>query len=164
MSELHVGFVRERVKEIRSALFFHEGGTAFIFTATIISALDLDTEGNICFFITRPDYQMVMEDLHFPGRLDFFRKGKPFFLKVSGMASMITDEQENNNYLRRYGISGRKEIVPLLLVKLKVDHVEYYEPHRRFGNWGLMRVLAKLMAWADHHDPDYRISGSLGVG
>ncbi len=61
-------FLRDRIHEIRSALFANTSNEAFKLPTCIISALNIDNEGNVCFFIHRPDLYMEEYDMEFrPG-------------------------------------------------------------------------------------------------
>ena len=50
----------------------------------IVSISEVDEEGNIWFIIPRPTQVVESFSKAMPAKLDFFKKGKEFFLKVSG--------------------------------------------------------------------------------
>ena len=132
-------FLRDRIHEIRSALFANTSNEAFKLPTCIISALNIDNEGQICFFIHRPDLYMEEYDMEFPAKLDFYRKGKPFFLKISGQAQIIADKDEMLNYIGLPGNVDLPSLSKLLLVKVKVEHAEYFEARHKhqwqWNNW-----------------------------
>ena len=70
-------------------------------------------------------------DMEFPAKLDFYRKGKPFFLKISGLAQIVMDKEEMLNYIGLPGNVDLPSLSKLLLVKVKVEHAEYFEAKAR---------------------------------
>jgi hypothetical protein len=139
LSDIHLGFLRDRIHEIGSALFFNTGNAAFKWPATIISALKVDDHRNILFFLHKPDLFMEEGDKKFPARLDFYRKGKPFFLQVSGKASVITDEQEINELVDMAPEIKAQALARVMLVKVQVLHAAYFEQREH--------AVSKLQTW-----------------
>jgi hypothetical protein len=141
-----IDIIRDRVTDIRSALFFNIGETPSVYSAGIISALEVDEEGHIFFFITRPEY-LMLEDRRFPSRLEFYRKGRPYFLKVNGVAELVTDHESLDRYFVTYGFpidaAGKK----LALVKVKVQQVEYNEPEELPASHILKKFSVQVSAW-----------------
>lgn len=136
VNEIPLDFLRDRIHEIRSALFANTSNQAFKLPTCIISALNIDNEGQVCFFIHRPELYMEERDKEFPARLDFYRKGKPFFLKISGQAQLISDSHEMCDYIGLPGNVKLPSLARLLLVKVKVMQAEYFEARRhRTINW-----------------------------
>jgi len=80
----------------------------------------------------------------FPAELSFYRKNHPFSLRVSGMASVITDPKMIENFL---GHEDCQDISNILLVNIKMSRAEYTEKliiHTK--NW-LKRMWSKLEAF-----------------
>lgn len=138
--------IRSRINEIRSALFFNEGGYPGVYSAGIISALEVNDEGQILFFINKPEF-MLTEDRRFPARLEFYRKGKPFFIKVKGVAEILTDVDLLGRYVKVYdfqqGIAEKK----LALVKVIVQHAECNAGEEAFDTVALKRIFQQFFAW-----------------
>jgi Pyridoxamine 5'-phosphate oxidase like len=141
-----IDVIRDRVTDIRSALFFNMGETPAIYSAGIISALEVDNEGYIFFFINRPEY-LMREDRRFPSRLEFYRKGKPYFLKVNGVAELITDQESMDPYFQTYGFPIDADGKKLALVKVKVQQVEYNEPEELPASHILKKFSVQVSAW-----------------
>lgn len=139
LNDITIGFLKDRINEIGSALFFNTSNAAFKLPTSIISVLRVDEEGNIWFFLHNPDLFIEEGDKEFPARLDFYRKGKPFYLKVSGEALVITDIKEINELAGfRSGptISSQTHI---MLVKVRVEHASYFEQRER--------TIGRLQSW-----------------
>ena len=131
LSDIHVGFMRDRIIEIGSALFANTGNATFKLPTSIISVLRVDEAGNIWFFLHNPDLYMEDGDKEFPARLDFYRKGKSFFLQISGKALVITDPREIRKLA---GDVPAASFARLMLVKVQVEHASYYEQRERTVN------------------------------
>lgn len=131
-----IDFLRDRIHEIRSALFSNTSNATLRLPTCIISALNIDSEGQVCFFIRRPDQYMEEHEKEFPARLDFYRKGKPFFLKISGDAHLVTDQEEMMDSMGLPGMAPLPSLSKLLLVKVKVTESQYFDARRqRSINW-----------------------------
>lgn len=146
MSVSHLSIVRERVMEIRSALFFNRAPAPLMFSAAIISAIDLDENGYIKFFISRPEY-IVSEDTRFPAELAFYRKGKPYYLKVNGVAELVSDEREYRRYVEAFTNPINNADQRLALVQLKVEHVEYGEQENTLHYPFIDRIRSFMAGW-----------------
>ncbi len=133
----HLEFLRTRIHEIRSALFSNTSEEVFKLPTCIISALNIDNEGHICFFIRRPELFMNERDKGFPARLDFYKKGKPFFLKISGQAQIFSDAAQMLEYMGLPGNVKLPSLTKLLLVKVKMSEAQYFESKQRHlaFNW-----------------------------
>src|SRR5258708_33563719 len=77
--------------ELQSALFFTETASLLKLPTHIVSDVEIDILGRIWFVIPKPVQQIEEFEKEIPAKLDFFKKGKDFFVKVKGKASLITD-------------------------------------------------------------------------
>ncbi|WEK33501.1 MAG: hypothetical protein P0Y53_13500 [Candidatus Pseudobacter hemicellulosilyticus] len=136
VNDIHdIDFLRDRIHEIRSALFSNTSNATYKLPTCIISALNIDSEGMICFFIRRPDQYMEEHEKEFPARLDFYRKGKPFFLKISGDAQLVTDQEAMMDSMGLPGMAPLPSLSRLLLVKVKVMESQYLDLRHRSFQW-----------------------------
>ncbi|WP_162915328.1 pyridoxamine 5'-phosphate oxidase family protein [Paraflavitalea soli] len=139
LSDIQVGFLRDRIHEIGSALFSNTGNATFKLPTSIISVLRVDEEGNIWFFLHNPDLFIEEGDKAFPARLDFYRKGKPFFLQVSGEALVITDAAEIKDLTGSTASPVLHSFSRVMLVKVRVEHASYFEQRER--------RMSRLQSW-----------------
>jgi hypothetical protein len=93
-------------------------------------------------------------DREFPVRLEFFRKGKRFFLHITGKAFIITDPEEINGLF--YDDIKEKAADHMVLIKVKMLKADYFEssPSRHAGWWRDLRN--QLMAWLFNTRPGYK--------
>ncbi|HWB26118.1 MAG TPA: pyridoxamine 5'-phosphate oxidase family protein [Chitinophagaceae bacterium] len=123
-----IHFLKEKISDIRSALFFSQNNDIIKMPTSIITVLRVDDEGNVWFFVKRPQQYLDAFEKEFPARLDFFRKGRSFFLQVTGKAFIVegndkaieefadVTEQIRNNAMHE-----------LVLMKIKIYSAEYYD-------------------------------------
>lgn len=145
--EMHEELIRNKVTEIGSAIFHNVSDAPKMISTGLISSVRYDEEGRIYFFTPRPQF-LIEEDLRFPAVLDFYRKGNPFFIKMNGIAEVITDESDmksihfrSQNNLREP--AGRNEYA---LVRFNVERVEYTDHNiKPYGFFN--RLRAALHTW-----------------
>src|ERR1700744_5927779 len=93
-TDLH--FLQQKIQDLRNALFFSQNPSLLRIATTIVSVIKVDELGQMWFFVPRPKQALHEFDREFPVRLEFFKKGKEFFLHVSGKAFIVTDPEEIN--------------------------------------------------------------------
>ena len=94
-SDMH--FLQEKIQDLKNALFFSQNTALLRIATTIVSVVKVDELGQMWFFVPKPQQALHEFDREFPVRLEFFRKGKQFFVHVSGRAFIVTDPEEVNS-------------------------------------------------------------------
>src|SRR5882762_4160018 len=82
--ELQTGILKSKIVELQSALFFTESSSLVKLPTHVISETEIDAEGQIWFVIPKPAQHIEAFDKEIPAKLDYFQKGKEFFVKVTG--------------------------------------------------------------------------------
>jgi hypothetical protein len=118
--------MRERISDIGSALFFSDTNSVLRLPATIVTALEVDELGQIWFFLNRPTQSLQEFDREFPARLDFYRKGKLYFMQVEGRAFIVNDPEVINQLQGLPEEIRRKAMQEQVLVGFKVVKADYY--------------------------------------
>jgi len=138
-----LSFLQVKIVSIGTALFFCEDKSLLPFPAYIITALKTDEQGHIWFFISRSRNKTVSYDLAFPANLEFYRKGYPFSLKIAGQASLVSDKEVMQDFMRDLlgkSIPVKEEAISgVILVKVKIEKADYKElvprkPYKPFQN------------------------------
>jgi hypothetical protein len=80
--------------DLQSALFFTESVSIVKLPTHVISDVEVDEEGNIWFVIPKPTMHIEAFEKEIPAKLDFFKKGMDFFVKVRGVAILLTEADE----------------------------------------------------------------------
>jgi hypothetical protein len=127
LPETHLPFLQEKISDLRSALFFSLSNAVLKMPTTIVTALKVDEVGQVWFLVNRPMQNIQEFDREFPARLDFFRKGKNFYLKISGKACIVNDPEELNGLVNVSEEVKSKAMDQLVLVKVKIQSADYVE-------------------------------------
>jgi hypothetical protein len=115
--------------ELEHALFFNYSPSVLRLPASVITALHVDEVGQIWFMVRRPQQQLHEFDRVFPSRLDFYKKGKPFHLQVTGKCAIINDPEEINCAIH-ISENIRQQLTPeMVLLKMAVAEIFYF-PHK----------------------------------
>ena len=148
-------FLREKIQELKSALFFSQNSSLLRMATTIVSILKVDELGQLWFFVPRPTQALHEFDREFPVKLEFFRKGKGFFLHISGKAYIVDDPEEVNGLVfddLKQQISSN-----MVLVKVKMGKADYFESTAGAQHSGWWRDLrTHLHSWLFNTRPGYK--------
>ncbi len=124
-----LAFLKEKIEDIRIALFKAEINSELQLPNNIISTLKVDDTGYIWFYTSCNGNYATQVDKEFFAYLDYYQKGRDSRLRVSGRACLIegcgsdVDKTENSN---------------LILLKMKIMQAEY------FGN-----DIEKQLSWME---------------
>lgn len=95
--KLEQAILKSKIMELQSALFFTESVSIVKLPTHVISDVEVDEEGNIWFVIPKPAMHIEAFEKEIFAKLDFFRKGLDFFVKVKGTAILQTSIEEFGN-------------------------------------------------------------------
>ena len=114
-------FLREKIKQIKIAMFKPEKNDVLQLPNNIISTLKVDDEGNVWFFTSQQGNYAQQPDTFF-AYLDYYQKGGDGRLRINGKASIVTDYDEIDFAVRPSvpGMYGQ-----ILLLKVKIMQAEY---------------------------------------
>ena len=152
-SDLH--FLQEKIKDLKNALFFSQNTSLLRIATTIVSVLKVDELGQMWFFVPRPRQALHEFDREFPVKLEFFRKGRDFFLHVSGKAFIVTDPEEINSLVH----DDIRELAGshLVLIKVRMLKADYFERSAPAAHAGWWRDLRnQLHTWMFNTRPGYK--------
>ena len=148
MNTQQLKFLQNKISDIGSALFSNESEAVLKLPTTIINALTVDDAGQIWFAVNRPPQMLQEFDREFPAKLRFFKKGKEYFLHISGKAFIISDPEEIQHLvslsddIREAAINNK-----YVLLKMRVQKAEYFERHSRNSAAGFTSLINKIFSW-----------------
>ncbi|HMK03523.1 MAG TPA: hypothetical protein VK489_05005 [Ferruginibacter sp.] len=126
----NLDFLKEKIKEIKIALFKSEIDCELQLPNNIIQTLKVEDDGTIWFYTSCNGIYAKNIDKPFYAYLNYYKKGTDCRLQVSGKAMIIKDGDEGlfsiSNYAK--GTYGK-----LVLVKMKMMQAEFYE-NKAFSN------------------------------
>lgn len=145
LPEKQISFLKEKIQDIRSALFCNMSNSVLKMPTTIISTLKVDEIGQIWFFIPRP-LQFIHEfDREFPVRLDYFRKGRDFFMRILGKAFIVSDPEEINSLLTLSPEEKDMAYDKLVLIKVQMQAADYFEKGDALQSSGWKKIWSVIM-------------------
>jgi len=146
ITDMPTRFLQKKIIELQSALFFPDNDSVLKIPTHVINAAEVDEEGQIWFMIPKPTQQIHEFDREFPAKLDFFRKGKGFYLKIQGKASIIDNSDDSQGSLPE-GMREKLENEQLVAIKVKVQSADYFENvPRPSSNW-IQNSTSHFMNW-----------------
>jgi len=155
LNQSDLQFLQEKIQDLKSALFFSQNSSLLRMATTIVSILKVDELGQMWFFVPRPKQALHEFDREFPVKLEFFRKGKRFFLHVAGRAFIVTDPEEVNNLV--YEEIREQAAGHMVLIKVKMMKADYFESSLPSNHTGWLReAIIQLQAWLFNTRPGYK--------
>jgi hypothetical protein len=132
--------------ELQSALFFNESTSIVKLPTHVISDVELDSQGQVWFVIPKPAMHIDAYEKEIPAKLDFFRKGRDFFVKIRGIAYLQTDLQEAKAMVSA-GMYERMSDEQVIAVKVAVVESSLVDnTPKPAQNW-LQASRSQLSSW-----------------
>lgn len=147
-----LNFLQEKIQEIGSAIFFNLSDSVLRFPTSIVSTLKVDDYGFVWFLIQKPIQNLTEFEMEFPVRLDFFRKGKNYFLQVSGKAWVVNDPEEINTLEILPAEAMHPAMNEMVLVKVKIMKADYYETKTSDNTTWWQNVVNTITTWFRHNN------------
>jgi len=120
----NLDFLKEKIKEIKIALFKTELNPELQLPNNIIQTLKVEDDGTIWFFTSSNGNHVQQIDKSFYAYLSYQKKGSNCHLQLSGKATLVKHDDEGLFSICNYskGTYGR-----LVLVKMKIMQAEFFE-------------------------------------
>lgn len=155
ITDLPVKFLQEKILELQSALFFPAIDSPLRIPTHVVTSAEADNEGHIWFVIAKPAQHIDAFEKEFPAKLDFFKKGKGFYLKIQGQAFIVTDANEAKGYISKDAAAKIKQ-QKAVAIKVKVQTANYFEnAPKPSSNW-IKNSGTQLYNWLMNPQYDHR--------
>lgn len=164
-ADKHLQFIIGKIEEIGVALFQCHVNSILKIPTNVINTLRVDEEGNIFIFMNRPQQQLSQFEREFPVSLNYFKKGKNYFVNVFGKARIIYDPEE----LYSFKLSAEEMNMALhseMLIKVKIYKADYYEKDTVKRDSVLLKIKSfvySLLALVDQEERSYDFSTSRSL-
>lgn len=122
-----LNFLQERIEEIGSAIFHNLSDAVLKLPDSIITNLKADEYGFVWFFVEKPNEGLQEFEKEFPVKLDFYKKGKGYYLQASGKGFVVTDPEEINSVVVLSDEMKQFANNKHALVKIKIQQAECYQ-------------------------------------
>lgn len=148
IQEQEAGLLKTRITELQSALFFTESKSIVKLPTHVVSDVELDGEGQIWFVIPKPSMHIEAYEREIPAKLDFFKKGKDFFVKIRGIAYLQADASEANaNPALSEGMRRRMNDETVIAVKVKIDDADLVDNSPKTSQSWFQMSRSQLSSW-----------------
>jgi len=125
-SNLPGKLLKRKLLELNSALFFAENDSLFKLPNHLVTEMELNEDGDeIRFAIPKPAQDLEAFDKEFPVRMEFFKKGIAYRLKIQGKGFISEDAAELENWLNASPTRLEKATEAMIMVKVVVKYVDY---------------------------------------
>jgi|SRR6185312_11137001 len=138
--------LKSRIRELQSALFFTESKSIVKLPTHVISDVELDSDGQIWFVIPKPAMHIEAYEREIPAKLDFFKKGKDFFVKIRGIAYLQADTAEANAALSEE-MRRKMNDETVIAVKVKVENTDMVDNSPKPSQNWLQMSRSQLSSW-----------------
>lgn len=119
-------FLHNKIMDLQQALFFNYSRTVLRFPVSIINVLQVDDIDQIWFMVHRPLQHLSEFEHEFDARLDFYRKGKNYYMHVAGKASIVSDPEEINHIHGLDNDLKNLAATTMVLVRMRISKAMYY--------------------------------------
>lgn len=113
--------IRQQIKALDAALFFTENNTGLKLPVHVINNVQVNDEHEVWFLIQRPTQVLSEFDAQLPAKLDFFKKGMPYQVKVKGIASIVDDAAKVS------ALNGGNPATGMVAIRVTISATEYIE-------------------------------------
>lgn len=157
LTDKHIHFLKEKINDLENALFHNYSTSVLKLPVSVVKIREVDEVGQVWFYINRPSQALQYFEHEFPAQLSFYKKGKKHRMQVHGKA-IIVDDPEQLNTLPS-DIFPVKPNDNMVLVKVKIAKVDYYEPWElKKTNW-FTSMRNALYKWIYNEEPQFQPYG-----
>jgi hypothetical protein len=140
-------FLQQKIEDLNSAIFFNLSDAVLKFPSSVVSSLNVDDYGYVWFFVKKPKQHVNEFESEFPVRLDFYKKGKSYFLQVSGKAYVVSDPELVNGFVTLPDDAKNAALRDMVLVKVKMLKAEYQETQTTTNSSWWQNAVNSITAW-----------------
>jgi hypothetical protein len=142
-------FIAEKIDEIKVAILYCHSNSPLKINNTIINTFKVDDYGNITFFINRPQQLISQFDREFPVGLNYFKKGKNYFLNIFGKARIIHDPEELAYQTDLSAEEINTALTTHVLIKVQILKVDFYDNNYEKKNLVLKKMWSLFSSLFD---------------
>ncbi len=120
-------FLKEKIQDLGIALFHSDSKSLLRIPTTIIQTHTVDDNCDILFFINRPQQDINEFDQEFLVALNYFKKGKNYFMNITGKARIVKDPEELTYITNLTPAEVTNALTNQVLIKVKILKVDFFE-------------------------------------
>ena len=93
-TQSQIDLITSKIEDLKTAVLHNCSTGVLNIPSGVVNTLHVDETGCIWFTIYKPMQYIAEFDRRFPVALDYYQKGRPFYLNVIGMARIVIDPEE----------------------------------------------------------------------
>lgn len=126
-NEKALHFISEKIQDIKVAIFYCHSNCPLRINNTIINTYSVDDNGYISFFIKRPPQLISQFEQEFPVELNYFKKGKDYFMNIFGKARIVNDPEELAYQTDLSAEEINNALTTMVLIRVKILKVDFID-------------------------------------
>jgi hypothetical protein len=126
--------IKDKIENIGSAIMYSTSDSVLRLPTQIVNTLCTDELGHLWFLVPRPGQHVALFDRIFPVKLSYYKKGINTSLSINGIAEMMLDPEVINAVDCIDDTLREKAHEQSMLVRVKIEGVEIFEPAARKNN------------------------------
>jgi hypothetical protein len=155
-TDLNIQFLREKIESLQTALFINESSSLLKVSTHVVNVKAVDHAGNI-WFVVPFQSQFLYTENAFAAKMDFFKKGSEFYIKIKGIASVVAHEEE---YPESLSADIKKKVASkeAIVIRVRIRHADYFETTPRPAQNWIQQSGSQIFNWLlnpkyDHKNP-----------
>jgi hypothetical protein len=120
-------FIAEKIDDLKYAIFYCHSNDDFHINNSIIHSSSVNDDGTISFFINRPNPLLIQYTHEFPVGLNYFRKGKNYFMNILGKALVVYNKEEAASLTGKSVEEMSEKLLDKALVIVTISKVDFWD-------------------------------------
>lgn len=142
VNQLHLNFLREKISDLQSALLYNMSRSVLKLPTSVVLATHVDDMGFIWLLAHRPAQDIKEFERNFPVNLNFYQKGIPYYLNVSGKASIVLEPSEIDEMQENTTASSNYVGDEWMFIKVEITDAEYHGAMEQSSERGWIPALS----------------------
>ncbi|MDZ4810691.1 MAG: hypothetical protein SGI96_20840 [Bacteroidota bacterium] len=123
MIDTNLRFISEKIADLQTAVMYSMSNSLIKLPNDVVTFVKVDENGQLWFLSHLPCQSLKECEQVFPARLHFFRKGRNYFVEVSGKATVMSKVPSTSSF-DTFSDKAKKAV----LIKMTMSNIQYVEP------------------------------------
>ena len=153
-------FIAKKIEDLKYAIFYCHSNDDFHINNSIIHSSTVNENGTITFFINKPKQLLAQYTQEFPVGLNYFRKGKSYFMNILGKAKVIYNNDEAASLTGKSREEMSDTLADKALVVVTIYKVDFWDTNFERKNLlfkKLWSFCSSLFDWVGNVSRSYSL-------
>jgi general stress protein 26 len=155
-NDKNLQLIKEKIEDLGVAILHCHSKGLLKIPNSVIQTHAVDENGDILFFMNRPTQSLSEFDQEFLVNLNYFKKGKNYFLNIFGKARIINDPEELTYILELTPEEVNKALTQQVLIKVKILNVDVTDNSFERKNSLVKKAQSVFYGLLDWGEPNAR--------